>query len=82
MMPVLLKGQRSRRVSWAQWANGQRWKLTPGVDHDQPARDALKAARMWALKHGFRVVAELPGSSKPFDTPWVITFVIRESDDG
>jgi hypothetical protein len=70
--------QCSRRVAWAEWANGQEWELTPGVDHEQSARDALRSARMWALKHGFYADARLPNPRAPFGTPWVIRFRIRE----
>lgn len=81
-MSRLPTGQRSRRVNWAEWADGREWKLTPGVDHEQPAREALRAARVWALAHGFYADARLPGTREPFGTPWIIRFRVRGGDRG
>jgi hypothetical protein len=67
-------------VRWSRWADGQQWKLTPGVDHEQSARLALKTARMWALKNGFYADAVLPEPHEPFSTPWVISFRPRPND--
>ncbi len=66
------------QVDWSRFADGDRWELTPGVDHHQPPRQALHTARMWALKRGMRVAAELPPVDAPFHTPWVLWFVDRE----
>lgn len=75
--------QLTYQVAWGEWADGHKWKLTPGVDHYQPARAALKNARMWAYRNGKRVVAELPPVDAPFHAPWTIRFVEREaSSDG
>ena len=76
-MSILPTTQRSRSVHWAAWANGERWMLTPGVDHEQSARDALHAARTWAGPRGMRVVARLPTLGAPFSTPWTIQFVSK-----
>jgi len=69
-------------VAWEPLADGARWELVPGVDHQQSCRDALRVARVWAGRHGYWVEAELPKVGAPFGTPWVIRFVPREGDDG
>lgn len=66
--------QRARAVDWEAIANGGWWTMVPGVDHDQDARGALKAARTWGLDFGLRVEAKLPAVDKPFGTPWQLRF--------
>lgn len=75
MRKVPKRQQRSRRVRWGQWADGVRWQLTPGIDHEQSCRDAFHAAKTWGRRRGYRAEADLPGARMPFDTPWVLRFI-------
>lgn len=42
-----------RRIPWADYADGQVWELEAGVDFDQDAEHARRAAMTWAYRHGF-----------------------------
>jgi hypothetical protein len=42
-------------VPWASFADGQVWELRRGIDFDQDAQRARRAAMAWATRNGFRV---------------------------
>lgn len=73
---ALPEAARAPQVDWSQWSDGDWWKLRRGEDHDQPPRDALKAARMWAHRNGMLAESRLPGPGQD-DEPWLIRFVSR-----
>lgn len=68
---------RGAQVHWGQWADGHWWQLQKGKDHDQAPREALKAARMWAVRNGYWVNAELPPRDQPYGC-WKLCFTKRE----
>lgn len=68
---------RAAQVRWRQWADGYWWELQKGRDHDQTPREALKAARMWGVRNGYWVNAELPPPDQPWAC-WKLCFTKRD----
>jgi hypothetical protein len=50
----------SRRVSWADFADGRVWELHRRADFDQDAEHARRAAMAWATRNGWRVRTSVP----------------------
>jgi len=67
---------RAGQIDWSKWADGYWWSLQKGIDHDQTPRAALKAARMWAVRNGYWVNAELPPVDQEFGC-WKLCFTKR-----
>jgi len=53
---------RSPRVDWSRWADGDWWRLTRGPDFPQDPAKALRAIRSWGTRNGFRVSGVVSGS--------------------
>lgn len=72
----------TRHVRWSQFLNGGWWEMTPGEDHDQSPRAALRAARAWAKPRGLWVEAELPAPREGDQVPWRLRFIPLEQRHG
>lgn len=61
----------SRRVPWAQYADGRVWELTRGEDYDQDDEHARRAAMAWAYRHdlGIRTSVPSPGRLRVMIAP-------------
>jgi hypothetical protein len=53
---------RSPRVDWSVWADGQWWRLTQGPDFPQDPFRALRALRSWGTRNGRRISGAVSGT--------------------
>ncbi len=55
---------RAPYVGWAAFTNGEWWELTRGVDFQQSAGQATRAARQWASVNRYRCQAHIIDEGK------------------
>lgn len=53
-----------RRVRWEDFSDGRAWELRKGIDFDQDAEHARRAAMAWAYRRGGRVRTSVPSPGR------------------